>query len=90
MSARVSPCRTARGRPTRLRFPDGVDWRDETVTVVVGLAARGMGHIALLAQLAAVLLEPARAEALRSATTPADVLAVLGTDVTSPAASAQS
>jgi PTS system mannitol-specific IIA component len=73
-----------------LRFPDGVDWRDETVTVVVGLAARGMGHIALLAQLAAVLLEPARAEALRSATTPADVLAVLGTDVTSPAASAQS
>jgi PTS system mannitol-specific IIA component len=60
-----------------LRFAEGVDWGDETVTVVVGLAARGMGHIALLAQLAAVLLDPERAEALRTAATAAEVLAVL-------------
>jgi PTS system mannitol-specific IIA component len=61
-----------------LRFPDGVDWGGETVSVAIGLAALGRGHIALLSQLATVLLDPAKAERIRSATTSADVFAVLG------------
>jgi PTS system mannitol-specific IIA component len=68
-----------------VHFADGIEWDGHTVTVVIGLAAHGMGHIALLAQLAAVLLEPERAEALRSAASPSDVIAVLGADVATPA-----
>jgi PTS system mannitol-specific IIA component len=51
-----------------LRFPDGVDWDGNDVRVCVGIAAAGGGHIALLSQLAEILLDPAKAERLRSAT----------------------
>ena len=60
-----------------LRIPAGLDWGGETVHVVVGLAARGRGHIGLLSRLAAVVLDPARSAALRDATTTADVYAAL-------------
>ncbi|WP_411699092.1 PTS sugar transporter subunit IIA [Conyzicola sp.] len=56
-----------------LRFADPIDWNGNDVTVVIGLAARGRGHVGLLSQLAAVLLEPERALALREATSTADV-----------------
>jgi PTS system mannitol-specific IIA component len=51
-----------------LRFPEGVDWDGNDVRVCVGIAAAGGGHIALLSQLAEILLDPAKAEQLRSAT----------------------
>ncbi|MCU1471958.1 PTS sugar transporter subunit IIA [Amnibacterium sp.] len=51
-----------------LRFPGGVDWDGNDVRVCVGIAAAGGGHIALLSQLAEILLDPAKAEQLRSAT----------------------
>ena len=51
-----------------LRFPDGVDWDGNDVRVCVGIAAAGGGHIALLSQLAEILLDPEKAERLRSAT----------------------
>jgi PTS system mannitol-specific IIA component len=51
-----------------LRFPDGVDWDGNDVRVCVGIAAAGGGHIALLSQLAEILLDPAKADQLRSAT----------------------
>ncbi|NUT39333.1 MAG: PTS sugar transporter subunit IIA [Thermoactinospora sp.] len=57
-----------------LRFPDGIDWDGEHVVVCVGIAARGDGHVALLAELAEILLDPERARALREAT---DVEAVM-------------
>ncbi|MFI6481063.1 PTS sugar transporter subunit IIA [Nonomuraea sp. NPDC050663] len=57
-----------------LRFPDGIDWDGEHVVVCVGIAARGDGHVALLAELAEILLDPERARALREAT---DVDAVM-------------
>ncbi|MES2171611.1 MAG: PTS sugar transporter subunit IIA [Actinomycetota bacterium] len=60
-----------------LRFPKGVDWDGNEVFVCVGIAARGNGHIALLSQLATVLLDPDRAAALRAATTPEQVYALL-------------
>lgn len=60
-----------------LRFPDGVDWDGETVTVCIGIAAVGDGHLDILAELAQILLDPERAAALREATTPDRVLAML-------------
>ena len=63
-----------------LRFPDGVDWDGNEVSVAVGIAARGNGHIALLSQLATVLLDPDKAEALRGATTADRVYELLASD----------
>ena len=60
-----------------LRFPEGIDWDGNDVRLVFGIAARGNGHIALLSQLATVLLEPEKAEALRNATTTEQVYAFL-------------
>jgi PTS system mannitol-specific IIA component len=63
-----------------LRFPDGVDWDGNPVSVAVGIAAKGNGHIALLSQLATVLLDPEKAAALRGATTPDRVYELLAAD----------
>jgi PTS system mannitol-specific IIA component len=63
-----------------LRFPDGVDWDGNDVRVCVGIAARGNGHIALLSQLATVLLEPEKAAALRAAATSDEVYELLKPD----------
>jgi PTS system mannitol-specific IIA component len=61
-----------------IRFPNGVDWDGNDVRLAVGIAAKGGGHIALLSELATVLLDPANAEALRTATTVEAVYALLG------------
>ncbi len=63
-----------------LRFPDGVDWDGNDVRLAFGIAARGNGHIALLAQLATVLMDPEKAEAFRNATTVAQVYELLESD----------
>jgi len=63
-----------------LRFPETVDWDGNEVTIAIGIAARGNGHIALLSQLATILLEPEKAEALRNATTTEQVYALLASD----------
>jgi PTS system mannitol-specific IIA component len=63
-----------------LRFPDGVDWDGNEVSVAVGIAAKGNGHIALLSQLATVLLDPDKAAALRGATTADRVYELLASD----------
>ncbi len=60
-----------------LRFPRGVDWDGNEVFVCVGIAARGNGHVALLSQLATVLLDPDKAAALRAATSSGQVYALL-------------
>lgn len=51
-----------------VRFPDGVDWGGEPVTLCVGIAAKNDGHVQLLAALADILLDPERARSLREAT----------------------
>lgn len=48
-----------------LRFPEGVDWGGERVTIAIPIAAAGDGHIAILAQLAEILMDPERSAALR-------------------------
>jgi PTS system mannitol-specific IIA component len=63
-----------------LRFPDGVDWEGSTVYVTVGIAAAGGGHIALLSQLAEILLDPEKAEQLRTATSREQVYTLLTPD----------
>ena len=63
-----------------LRFPDGVDWDGNDVRVAVGIAAKGNGHIALLSQLATVLLDSDKAAALRGATTSQQVYDLLAAD----------
>src|SRR3954469_24026085 len=60
-----------------LRFADPVDWGGQEVTVCVGIAAAGNGHVDVLAQLAKVLVNPDQAQALRDARRPEDVLQVL-------------
>ncbi len=60
-----------------LRFPEPVDWDGNPVSVAVGIAAKGNGHIAILSQLATVLLDPEKAEALRTATSSDQVYALL-------------
>ncbi len=63
-----------------LRFPAGVDWGGNVVSVAVGIAAKGNGHIALLSQLATVLLDPEKAAALRDATSADAVYELLASD----------
>jgi PTS system mannitol-specific IIA component len=61
-----------------LRFPDGLDWGGQPVSVCVAIAARGDGHTEILGELADILLDPQRAQALREATDPGQVLSLLG------------
>jgi len=60
-----------------LRLPGGVEWAGGRVTVCVAIAARGDGHIEMLAALAEILLDPCRARALREARDPAAIVAML-------------
>jgi len=54
-----------------------VDWDGHPVSVCVALAARGDGHLAILAELAEILLDPERARALREAGTVDEVIRLL-------------
>jgi PTS system mannitol-specific IIA component len=57
-----------------VRFPAGVDWGGEQVSVCIGIAAANNGHLPILAALAQILLEPDKAAALRNAETFEDVI----------------
>ncbi|MDT0328893.1 PTS sugar transporter subunit IIA [Nocardiopsis lambiniae] len=60
-----------------IQFPDGVDWGGPTVHVAIGIAASGEEHLGILTALAGVLTDPDKAARLRTAATPADVVALL-------------
>ena len=60
-----------------VRFPGGTDWNGNEVTVCIAIAARGGGHMEILAELAEILMDPDRARALREAAEPEQVLALL-------------
>ncbi len=60
-----------------LRFPAGIDWDGNRVVLCIGIAAKGDGHVGILAQLAQILLDPERAAALREATDADVVLRLL-------------
>lgn len=67
-----------------LRLADPVDWNGNDVALVIGLAAVGRGHIGLLSRLAAILLDPARAAALRTATDSTEVYQALSAGEPTP------
>lgn len=60
-----------------LQFPDGVDWGGQPVRVAIAVASATDEHVRILAEVAAVISDPDRAERLRAATDPRDVLALL-------------
>src|ERR1700737_1654130 len=60
-----------------VRFPAGVDWGGEQVSVCIGIAAANNGHLSILAALAQILLDPDKAEALRNAESFEDVIRML-------------
>jgi PTS system mannitol-specific IIA component len=63
-----------------VRFPAGVDWGGEQVSVCIGIAAANNGHLSILAALAQILLDPDKAAALRNAETFEDVIRQLATE----------
>lgn len=63
-----------------LRFPGGVDWDGNHVALCVGIAARGDGHVAILSELAQILLDPDRARALRETADADEVIRLLQPD----------
>ena len=60
-----------------VRFPDGVTWDGEQAQVAIGIAATDGRHMQILAELAALILDPTRAAVLRDARTPQAVIAAL-------------
>jgi mannitol/fructose-specific phosphotransferase system IIA component len=60
-----------------LRFPAGVDWGGERVSVAVAVASASDEHIAILGRLATVLSDPESAARLREASDPEVVLDLL-------------
>ncbi|GAB3197360.1 PTS sugar transporter subunit IIA [Nocardioides hungaricus] len=60
------------------RYPDGLDWNGREVRYVVGVAALGNEHLKLMARLAEVFTDPDRVRLLEQASSPLDVLEVLG------------
>jgi PTS system mannitol-specific IIA component len=62
-----------------VRFPAGVDWGGEQVSVCIGIAAANDGHLPILAALAQILLDSDKASALRNAETFEEVIDQLAT-----------
>ena len=60
-----------------VQFPAGIDWHGDDVVLCIGIAARGDGHVPILARLAELLMEPDRADALRNAATADQVVDLL-------------
>ena len=61
-----------------VRYPQGIDWNGREVKFVVGIAALGNEHLQLLRRIAEVFTDDAQVQRLEAATSPDDVLAVLG------------
>ena len=63
-----------------LQFPGGVDWAGHHVVVCVAIAAGDDSHIEMLASIAAMLLDPARAAQLRAARDPEEIMRMFCAD----------
>jgi mannitol/fructose-specific phosphotransferase system IIA component len=60
-----------------LQYPDGIDWEGEPVRACIAIAARSDEHTEVMARLAQILLDPDKAELLRSTSDPQDVMDLL-------------
>lgn len=63
-----------------LQFPGGIDWGGSPVQACIAIAAKENEHVDVMSGLARILLDPAQAEALRTADDPDLVLALLSAD----------
>jgi PTS system mannitol-specific IIC component len=61
-----------------VRYDAPLDWNGKEVKFVVGIAGAGKDHLALLGKIAKVFSDSAQVARLEAATTPAEVLEVLG------------
>ncbi|WP_245927229.1 PTS mannitol transporter subunit IICBA [Nocardioides silvaticus] len=61
-----------------VRYDDGVDWNGKQVKFVVGVAARGDDHLKLLARIAEIFVDKEQVARLEAATSPDEVVAILG------------
>jgi mannitol/fructose-specific phosphotransferase system IIA component len=60
-----------------LQFPDGVDWAGQPVQLAIAVASASDEHVRILAEVAGVISDPERAEQLRCARDPGEVLELL-------------
>jgi len=60
-----------------VRYDEPIDWLGQPAEFVVGIAGAGDDHLSVLSSLAGIFTDDAAIERLRSAGTPADVLAAL-------------
>ena len=61
-----------------VRYPEGIEWKGKEVKFVLGIAGAGTDHLKLLGKIAEVFLDAGQVARLEAATSPADVLEVLG------------
>jgi mannitol PTS system EIICBA or EIICB component len=61
-----------------VRYPEGIDWGGKEVKYVVGIAAVGNEHLKLLGRIAEVFVDPEQVHRLETASSPLDVMEVLG------------
>jgi len=60
-----------------LQFPEGVDWGGGLVHVAIAVASASDEHVRILAEVATVITDPEKAQRLREADDPRDVLELL-------------
>ena len=68
----------ARSAVSFVRYSDGVDWNGKQATFVVAIAGQGDDHLSILSNLSKVFLDKSQIAALEAATTPEQVLEILG------------
>lgn len=61
-----------------VRYPAGVDWNGKEVKFVIGIAGAGNDHLKLLGKIAEIFLDADQVARLEAASTPDDVMAILG------------
>ena len=61
-----------------VRYPQGIEWKGKEVKFVLGIAGAGTDHLKLLGKIAEVFLDADQVARLEAATSPTEVLEVLG------------
>ncbi len=61
-----------------VRYPEGIEWKGKEVKFVLGIAGAGNDHLKLLGKIAEIFLDADQVARLEAATTPNEVLDILG------------
>jgi mannitol/fructose-specific phosphotransferase system IIA component len=60
-----------------LQYPEGIDWSGDPVRACIAIAAHSDEHTEVMARLAQILLDPDKAELLKSSSDPQDIVDLL-------------